>query len=926
MWGWGGSKKKTEVSRGGASAPREPDVFDVDIAEPDISDADLNDPALLAELHNLSRSVAAGQPTQKSASPKKVARKPVQVEAEIDVEALVSGIPAGDDDVDVQLDESDLNDPELLAALGALGGGNESGSDESDVDRRRSEDGPRPVTITKTVTTISSPPEGSAPKAVEMPVPKAEQPNVQDESLPLDFKLRSTDPNVLVKYVQLEKIKALNKKRAGDREGAMDALRASKTLEERLEQVNQAIEAKQSPPPHVSLTKFDEISPPPRQASITEKTVTVTLAPPETAPEEELDLQTLSLADDDGESKQAVVGGLSVEDLTRRQLEYKQYALQAKKANDLPRAREFLTIAKLLQEPIDSLSLGGMLPDGYKLPVHPSEMPISESPAPAPPSGAAPASQQPSPAKQTPVKPAPGKRAGVTPKSGRKDGTPLGVVVRESVDLRDVESALSSSPPSPGPAPTGDLFSHLEATLESQIATCTTVAAHYYKQTKKAEALTFHKMKKTLQADLDTLRLLKSTPNPRPPAFKYTTLRYEIEQAIPEVAPDEMEIQVVRAWDLGTREVKGEEVESYVAFDVGWPPDDAEGAGASGEGKGETAVVKRSASPEYEFSKRVKIARNRTFQRYLERRKATFEVFHYQRGFLLIGKKVSLGRIQIKMEPLLTKCDIHEVAELADPNNPRRLTGGKLEVRIRLRSPLNKPDVVVKEERWLSVDFSGGNQVEGSPPTGEATAPGGLKVPTVTTEQTRSRSPSPSSIKSTSPVSPQDGESGPSSGVPTPKRQASPQPASSGSSATPTPKRQPSPQPRAAESGADALEELEMQFMSADSIISNLVLEKEHEQIVQKITALQASRKPVPDDLSDRKTAYEIRMSLLVTMVQTGRLSVEDYVKQLQNGIAQNKQIALTFKKGGRIELAKQALTRVKLMTSEMEELSGEGA
>ncbi|TPX59493.1 hypothetical protein SpCBS45565_g07724 [Spizellomyces sp. 'palustris'] len=920
MWGWGGSKKKAEVSRGGASAPREPDVFDVDIAEPDISDADLNDPALLAELHNLSRSIGGGQPKQKSAPPKKVARKQVQAEAEIDVDALVSGIPVGDDDVDVQLDESDLNDPELLAALGALGGGNESGSEESDVDIRRSEDGPRPVVITKTVTTISSPPEESAPKVVETSVPKAEQPNVQDDSLPLDFKLRSTDPNVLAKYGQLEKIKALNKKRAGDREGAMDALRASKTLEERLEQVNQAIEAKQSPPPHVSPTKFDELSPPPRQASITEKTVTITLAPPEN-PEEELDLQALSISDDYGESQQAVVGELSVEDLMRRQLEYKQYALQAKKASDLPRARELLTVAKLLQEPIDSLSLGAMLPDGYKLPVHPSEMPVSESPASASPSGAAPASQQPTPAKQTPVKQAPVKRAGVPPKSGRKDGTPLGVVVRESVDLRDVESALTSSSLSPGSPPTGDLFSHLEATLESQITTCTTVAAHYYKQTKKAEALTFHKMKKTLQADLDTLRLLKSTPNPRPPAFKYTTLRYEIEQAIPEVAPDEMEVQIVRAWDLGTREVKGEEVESYVAFDVGWPPDDAEAAGASGEGKGETAVVKRSGSPEYEFSKRVKITRNRTFQRYLERRKATFEVFHYQRGFLLIGKKVSLGRIQIKMEALLTKCEIHEVAELADPNNPRRLTGGKLEVRVRLRSPLNKPDVVVKEERWLSVDFSGGNQLEG-----QATAPAGLTVRTVTTEQTRSRSPSPSSIKSTSPVSPQNGESGASSGVPTSKRQPSPQPASSGSSAAPTPKRQPSPQPQGAESGTDTLEELEMQFMSADSIISNLVLEKEHEQIVQKITALQASRKPVPDDLSDRKTAYEIRMSLLVAMVQTGRLSVEDYVKQLQSGIAQNKQIALTFKKGGRIELAKQALMRVKLMTSEMEELSGEGA
>ena len=60
---------------------------------------------------------------------------------------------------------------------------------------------------------------------------------------------------------------------------------------------------------------------------------------------------------------------------------------------------------------------------------------------------------------------------------------------------------------------------------------------------------------------------------------------------------------------------------------------------------------------------------------------------------------------------------------------------------------------------------------------------------------------------------------------------------------------------------------------SPDYIISNQVLEHEHNSIVQQIAAAQAARKPV-DDLMDRKTSYEIRMNLLVTLVQAGSLSM----------------------------------------------------
>ena len=43
-----------------------------------------------------------------------------------------------------------------------------------------------------------------------------------------------------------------------------------------------------------------------------------------------------------------------------------------------------------------------------------------------------------------------------------------------------------------------------------------------------------------------------------------------------------------------------------------------------------------------------------------------------------------------------------------DINNPRKKVGGKLEVRVRVRTPLAKPEIVVKTERWLRLEFGSG--------------------------------------------------------------------------------------------------------------------------------------------------------------------------------------------------------------------------
>jgi hypothetical protein len=74
------------------------------------------------------------------------------------------------------------------------------------------------------------------------------------------------------------------------------------------------------------------------------------------------------------------------------------------------------------------------------------------------------------------------------------------------------------------------------------------------------------------------------------------------------------------------------------------------------------------------------------------------------------------------------------------------------------------------------------------------------------------------------------------------------------------------------------------------------------------------------EDLMDRKQALEIKMNMLVIQVQTGMLDMESYLNSVQKRMEQDRQLAITFKKFNRLDLAKAALVRKKIMQDELEE------
>ena len=105
---------------------------------------------------------------------------------------------------------------------------------------------------------------------------------------------------------------------------------------------------------------------------------------------------------------------------------------------------------------------------------------------------------------------------------------------------------------------------------------------------------------------------------------------------------------------------------------------------------------------------------------------------------------------------------------------------------------------------------------------------------------------------------------------------------------------------------------------SVDNIVSNMVME--HELNLVNSNLASKSGKQQKDDLQDRKQALEIKMNMLVIQVQTGILDMDTYLENVQKRMDADRRLAIVFKKHNRLDLAKAALVRKKIMQDELDE------
>ncbi|KAJ1913285.1 hypothetical protein IWQ60_009271 [Tieghemiomyces parasiticus] len=295
------------------------------------------------------------------------------------------------------------------------------------------------------------------------------------------------------------------------------------------------------------------------------------------------------------------------------------------------------------------------------------------------------------------------------------------------------------------------LLTAVETRLTDQQRTCTHASAYYYQTSQKDKALDFHRRKKRLAQDAATVAgrlaaLAQGTSGPLPELnFVLRPVAYDIEEAHLDLTAGELELQIIQLSGLdhlGPPAGGGTRWNPYCTWDLNLPAEAGSttalsatlratagsilgrptGAGGvpTTDSKGTTASVKRDeATGDYpvQAAARVLIARNRALQRWAERRRLDLNLYHHKG---VLWGSTWLGRTQIPLARLLTRCEVRETATLVDKLR-RPLADGQVtvEVVVRLRTPLAlaRP-VVTRQEAWIEL-----GEVEPPPNRDSAVAP-----------------------------------------------------------------------------------------------------------------------------------------------------------------------------------------------------------
>jgi hypothetical protein len=357
--------------------------------------------------------------------------------------------------------------------------------------------------------------------------------------------------------------------------------------------------------------------------------------------------------------------------LQMREAQYKRAALDAKQAGDMALAKERMKVYKSLQGWIQLVEAGGFLDlEIYPIPDEPpaaastpqqpkstaavSQLDTAASAAPLPQPAADTFKTKPysPPLSTSAAEPTTQVSSSIAEASGEDMRAGSGVRGLAGIQFSQLRADDDFQIVSNSDADTYDM---LESQLESQIKMCDSTRKYYFQTGDKNTALEFHKLNKIFKADLVSLQSHRSHGK-KAPAFHFQDVRFEQEHGFyQEIGLNDLSLSIVRAWDLSHKDVQPADIDAYVMWDFGWPTEAMAGAGS---GKGTTPSIKRTAKPDYNYSKTLGIERTRAFQRFVERRKATFEVWHY-RG--LLWKDYLIGRGQIALQPLLDHSEIHEI-------------------------------------------------------------------------------------------------------------------------------------------------------------------------------------------------------------------------------------------------------------------------
>ncbi|XP_077005774.1 coiled-coil and C2 domain-containing protein 1B isoform X2 [Tamandua tetradactyla] len=240
-----------------------------------------------------------------------------------------------------------------------------------------------------------------------------------------------------------------------------------------------------------------------------------------------------------------------------------------------------------------------------------------------------------------------------------------------------------------------EVYAQLQKMLLEQHEKCLLFSKQFMHQGNVAETTRFEKLAQDRKKHLEILQLAQAQ-GLDPPSHHFELKTFQTVRIFSELNSTEMHLIIVRGMNLPAPPgVTPDDLDAFVRFEFHYPNSDQ-------AQKNKTAVVKNTNSPEFDQLFKLNINRNhRGFRRVIQSKGIKFEIFH--KGSFFRSDKL-VGTAHLKLERLENECEIREIVEVLDGRKP---TGGKLEVKARLREPLSGQDMQLVTENWLILEPRG---------------------------------------------------------------------------------------------------------------------------------------------------------------------------------------------------------------------------
>ncbi|KAM6456453.1 coiled-coil and C2 domain-containing protein 1B [Liasis olivaceus] len=237
-----------------------------------------------------------------------------------------------------------------------------------------------------------------------------------------------------------------------------------------------------------------------------------------------------------------------------------------------------------------------------------------------------------------------------------------------------------------------EVYIQLINLLKDQHEKCMQYSKQFMHLGNVTETSRFEKLAQHCKKDLEILQLSQKQ-GLDPPSHHFEERTFKIVRIFSELSSTEMHLIVVRGINLpAPAGVAPNDLDAFVKFEFHYPNTEQ-------AQKSKTSVVKNTNCPEYNQLFKLNINRNhRGFRRAIQTKGIKFEIFH-KGSFFRSDKQV--GAAHLKLDKLESECEIREIIEVLDSRKP---TGGKLEVKVRLREPLTGQDLQTITENWLVLE------------------------------------------------------------------------------------------------------------------------------------------------------------------------------------------------------------------------------